>query len=257
MAPCSTAGLRRAVIPDQAMLQELGFLAFSGGRKLKLLPTAWPSESLPSPTSSLLSVASRRGWIAAVGPDVLVLASTDAVRAAFGGQDSGAGDRIPFEPQLRLPLPMRISQLAISADESCLVISAEKGGGLAVHDMNAITQGNMNSAFELTSDGVPLRALLPNPTPEKAEMFAAITTSGGLMVADMKSRQYISGPNGVVLRQQVSCVSWSTKGKQLVAGLGDGTCSQMTPEGEEKARIPRPPQVPEGHHGNHCAEIPA
>ena len=34
-----------------------------------------------------------------------------------------------------------------------------------------------------------------------------------------------------------------------MAGLGDGTCYQMTPEGEGKADIPRPPAVEGDQHG--------
>lgn len=150
---------------------------------------------------------------------------------------------------MKLPIPMRISQVAFSADENYLVISAEQGGGLAVYDERALQQGGAKSAFELSTNGVPLRALLPNPTPEKAELFAVVTTNGDLMIANMKAQQFISGPNGPVLRQQVSCVSWSTKGKQLVVGLGNGTCHQLTPEGEGKADIPRPPQITDDQHG--------
>jgi hypothetical protein len=31
------------------------------------------------------------------------------------------------------------------------------------------------------------------------------------------------GPGGPVLKDGVSCASWSNKGKQLIAGLADGT----------------------------------
>lgn len=129
------------------------------------------------------------------------------------------------------------------------MVSAEEGGGLAVYDEQALQQGGSKPAFELSTNGVALRVLLPNPTPEKAELFAIVTINGDLMIANMKTRQFISGPNGQVLRQQVSCVSWSTRGKQLVSGLGNGACHQLTPEGEGKADIPRPPQITDDQHG--------
>lgn len=130
--------------------------------------------------------------------------------------------------------------MAFSADESFLVISAETGGGLAVYDVPALMQGSTQAAFELSTNGVSLRALTPNPTPEKAELFAAVTIKGDLMMANLKSRQFLSSPTGQTMKDGVSCVSWSTRGKQLVAGLGNGTGFQMTPEGEGKAEIPRP-----------------
>ncbi|KAI9788552.1 MAG: hypothetical protein M1816_006801 [Peltula sp. TS41687] len=233
---------------EEIRTEALGFLAFAGEQKLRLLPTPWPAEALPPPTSSLLTVASKRGLVAAAGPDGVVLASTDALRAAFAGPTSGESNIIPFDPQMKLPIPMRISQVAFSADENYLVISAEQGGGLAVYDEQALQQGGVKPAFELSTQGVPLRALLPNPTSERAELFAVVAANGDLMIANMTTRQFISGPHGPVLRQQVSCVSWSTKGKQLVVGLGNGACHQLTPEGEGKADIPRPPQITNDQH---------
>lgn len=144
---------------------------------------------------------------------------------------------------------MRVSQVAFSADESFLVLSAESGGGLAVYDVQSLMQGATESAFQLTTNGTPLRALLPNPTPEKAELFAAVSTNGHLLMANLKTRQFLSGPQGQILKDGVSCVSWSARGKQLVTGLGNGTCYQITPEGEGKAELPRPPALDGDQHG--------
>jgi nucleoporin NUP159 len=144
---------------------------------------------------------------------------------------------------------MRVSQVVFSSDEAYLVISAEQRGGLAVYDVGALMQGSTNPAFELSTEGAVLRGLVPNPTAEKAEYFAVITVDGKLLMANLKERRFLSGPNGSVLKSGVSCVSWSTRGKQLAAGLGDGTVSQMTPEGEEKAVIPKPPNLEGDQHG--------
>lgn len=196
-----------------------------------------------------MSVASQQGLIAAAGPDAVILATTESVRKAFEGSEVGDGGLKPFQPQLRIPMPMRISQLAFSADEKYLVLSAETGGGLAVYEVQALLQGNTNPAFQIATEQLSLRALIPNPTPEKGELFALVTTDGKLMMANLKDKNIMTGPNGPVLKDGVSCISWSAKGKQLVAGLGDGTAYQMTPEGEGKAVIPRPPNVDTGDHG--------
>lgn len=195
-----------------------------------------------------MSVASRKGLVAAAGPDVIILAITGSVRKAFEGPATGDGNIRPFQPELKLPMPMRISQLAFSADESYLVLSAEGGGGLAVYEVQALLQGSTQPTFELSTNGQALRALAPNPTSEKGELFAVVTTDGNLMMANLKERAFVSGPNGQVLKSGVSCLSWSSKGKQLVAGLGNGTASQMTPDGSGKGEIPKPPGIDDNHH---------
>ncbi|APA09225.1 hypothetical protein SS1G_14256 [Sclerotinia sclerotiorum 1980 UF-70] len=241
-------GLSAQLGPELEDIQTtaLHFHAFAGESKLQLLPSAWPTDNLPPPTSSLLSISSRRGLLAAAGPDAIVVARTASVEKAFEG--SGTGNFKSFQPELRIPMPMRVSQLAFSADDAYLVLSAESGGGLAVYEVEALLKGSTQTAFEIPSNGESLRALVPNPTRDKGELLAVVTVDGNLMMANLKDRAFKSGPNGQVLRSGVSCVSWSTKGKQLVAGLGDGTAVQMTPEGEIKAEIPKPPGLNDGDH---------
>ncbi|KAG8674418.1 hypothetical protein FPOAC2_00434 [Fusarium poae] len=218
---------------------DLGFLSIAGDAKVRLTS---PWESLPSSTASLLSIASRKGLVAAAGPDQVVIATTESVRKAFEAPQDGDTDVRNFEPQLKIPMPMRVSQLSFTADENYLILSAESGGGLAVYEVQSLLSGSTNSAFELSTNGETLRAMIPNPTPEKAELCAIVTNNGNLHMANLKERQ-ISNP----LKNQVSCASWSTKGKQLCAGLGDGTIFQMTPEGEGKDEIPRPPNMDDFH----------
>lgn len=218
--------------------KSLGFQSIAGEAKLRLLPSAWPADALPPPTASLLTVASQNGLLAAAGPNSVVIARTDAVRKAFAATDNADGSVKSFTPQLTLELGMRISQVAFTADEKLLVLSAENGGGLAVYEIQSLMQGITQSAFEISTSGASLRMLLPNPTPDRAELLAVVTVKGELMMANLSSRQFINGPQGLTLKEGVSCVSWSARGKQLVAGLGDGSCYQLTPEGEGKANIP-------------------
>ncbi|KAL2125103.1 hypothetical protein VTJ04DRAFT_1468 [Mycothermus thermophilus] len=222
----------------------LGFLSIAGDAKVQLT-SKWNPP--PAPTASLLSIASKKGLVAAAGPDAVHLATTESVRKAFTADATGDSEVRPFTPQAKLPLPVRISQLAFTADEKYLVLSAETGGGLAVYDVQSVTQGNTKSTFELSTNGETLRALIPNPMPESAGLCAIVTDKGNLLMANLAERKLVSGPNGPVLRSQVSCAAWSTKGKQLVAGMADGTIYQMTPEGVEKAHIPKPPNLGDYH----------
>lgn len=219
--------------------QALGFKSIAGDAKLRLT-TPWSSP--PPDTASLITIAARKGLVAAAGPDGITIATTDAVRKGFDGDREGDSDIRNFEPQLKLPLPMRVSHIAFTADETYLILSAESGGGLAVYDTQSLLQGNSQAAFELPTNGESLRALVPNPTAEKAGLCAIVTNNGNLHMASLKEKQ-ISSP----LKSQVSCISWSTRGKQLLAGLADGTIHQMTPEGEAKGEIPSPPSVTNAH----------
>lgn len=231
--------------------QAVGFQAIAGEARVRLLPSPWPNDSLPPSTASLLSIASKKGLLAAAGPESVIVAATDSVRhAIFAPAD---GKIKPFTPQLTLPLGIRISQVVFSADENFLVLSAENGGGLAVYDVQSVMQGNTQTAFEMATNGTALRALIPNPVPEKAELFAAVSVNGEMMVADLKKRQFLTGPQGQLLKSGVSCVSWSKAGKHLVAGLADGTSHQMKPEGESVGDIPRPPGLEGDQFGNYFA----
>ncbi|KAI0543141.1 hypothetical protein GGR58DRAFT_450906 [Xylaria digitata] len=230
---------------SEVQTEGLGFLSLAGDARLRL-STPWSPP--PAPNASLMSIASRRGLVAAACPDAVVVASTDAVRKAFETPKSDDSEVRPFTPQLRVPLPIRICQLAFSADEAYLILSAEQGGGLAVYDVDAFQQGTTQSAFEIPTNGESLRALVPNPRPEKAELSAVVTNEGKLLMANLKERNFVFKGTSQILREQVSCVAWSNKGKQLVAGLGDGTMCQLTPEGDVKAEIPRPPGLDSSYY---------
>ncbi|KAK5628202.1 hypothetical protein RRF57_003917 [Xylaria bambusicola] len=224
----------------EVQTEGLGFLSLAGDARLRLTASWSPP---PAPKASLMSIAPRKGLVAAASPDAVVVASTDAVRKAFEAPKTGDSEIRPFTPQLQVPLGLRVSQLAFSADEAYLILSAEQGGGLAVYDVDGFQQGRTQSAFEIPTNGESLRALVPNHMPEKSDLCAVVTNEGKLLMANLKTRNFVSKGNSQVLREQVSCVAWSNKGTQLVAGLGDGTICQLTPDGEVKAEIPRPPEL--------------
>jgi nucleoporin NUP159 len=236
----SSVGINQGPDLDLIQTEGLGFLSIAGDARLRLTS---PWSPAPAASASLISIAPRKGLVAAAGPDAITIASTEAVRKAFEAEKVGDSTLRPFQPQLKLPLPLRICQLAFTADENYLIISAEQGGGL---------QGSTEAAFQIPTNGEALRALVPNPSPEKGELCAIVTEKGNLLMANMKERGFVStsGSNGQkILKSHVSCAAWSTKGKQLVAGLGDGTIHQITPEGELKAQIPKPPGLDTNYFG--------
>ncbi|KAG8625494.1 hypothetical protein KVT40_007245 [Elsinoe batatas] len=230
--------------PDLEDIQTdgLGFLAIAGETKVQLLPQAWPSERLPPSTASLLSISSAKGLLAAAGPESLIIATTDSVRQAYTSDAPADINTKSFSPLATIQIP-RVSQVSFSSDGSCLVIAAEEGGGLAVYDTQGVQQGQQQAAFQLATSGIPVRALAANPAPEFSHLFAVVLGGGQLLIADLKERKLVSGPSGAYFKEGVSCVSWSAKGKQMVAGLEDGTAAQFDHIGSQKASIPAPAQL--------------
>ena len=194
----------------------------------------------------MLAVAHHKGWLAGAGPDCLVLADTKSVRDAFTTKPESEDGKIrPFTPKIKLPMQGRVTHVAFSSDETFLITSSEAQGSLIVFHVQDLLNGSTQPAFQIPTSGESLRSLLPNPAKEKAELVAVVTTQGNLLMANMKTRQFESGPatTGNVLRANTSCVAWSTRGKQLVAGSADGTFYQMTPDGNQKAHLPRAPDL--------------
>ncbi len=222
----------------------IGFRSASGEDRVQLVPSGWPADNLPATTSSLLSVASKRGLIAAAGPDALIIATTEGVRHNFL-HEAAVGGIKKFTPQATISL-QRVSHVAFSSDESCLVVATEQGPGLAVYDTNALAKGNTNVAFELGTEGERVRQFVPNPNPasDLSGYLGVVTTNGKLLLVDLKERKLVMAANGSnILHENVSCACWSRLGKQIIAGLADGTAAQIDRQGAVKARIPTPPQI--------------
>lgn len=142
--------------------------------------------------------------------------------------------------------------MTFASGDSALVLATENGAQLSVFETANLLQGNAQPALSVPTNGATFRALVPNPSPSgdaHSTLVALITVNGELLIADLKGGNLVAGPNGQVLKTGVSSVCWSNKGKQLVAGLGDGTGYQMTPDGAQKDLIPRPPDLEGECHG--------
>lgn len=235
------------------MTQTLGFNALQSNTYLKILPNDWPADSLPPPTANLLSIASRKGLLAAASPDTLVVCKTDSVRKAFTAKVQPINDKpeakvLPFTPELSLQLP-RLSQVVFNSSQEYLIVCAEEGGGLRVYRTDALAQGQTEAAFSIGTNGISVRGLAPNPAPEYQDYVAVVLSGGQLLLADLAEQKLVDGMNGQIIKDGISCVSWSVRGRQLVAGMGTGVVAQMTANGEVQAEIPRPPQLAGDQHG--------
>jgi nucleoporin NUP159 len=218
-----------------------------------LLPTPWPADALPAPTSTLLAVAATKGIVVGAGPSTLSVASTQSVREAISA-DTGK-DKVktkPFQPQATISLPGRPTHIAFASSDTALVLATENGSQLSVFETGTLLQPNAQPAISIPTDGATFRFIAPNPAQAEdshASLVALVTSAGELLIADLKAGNLLSGPNGNILKSGVSSVCWSNKGKQLVAGLADGTGYQMSPDGTQKDLIPRPPDLTDPCHG--------
>ncbi|KAE8367825.1 hypothetical protein BDV27DRAFT_123228 [Aspergillus caelatus] len=230
-------------LPD-VYAEEVGFKGVSSDSNVRLLPTAWPDDALPAPSSSLLAVAPTKGIIVGAGPDSLAISSSDAVRKAISAATEDKAKTKPFQPQATIPLPARPTHVAFTSGDDALVLATENSSQLLVYETTSLSTGNAQPALSIPTNGATFRSLAPNPAPPSdgahSSLVALVTTNGELLVANLKAGNLVSGPNGNVLKTGVSSVCWSNKGKQLVAGLADGTGYQMTPDGTQKDLVPRP-----------------
>jgi nucleoporin NUP159 len=218
---------------------------------IRFLPTPWPADALPQPTSSLLAVSSTKGLVVGGCPNGLVVSTTKAVREAISTKVEGGAKTKPFNPQAQIALPSRPTHVAFCAGDSALAVSTETNNRLFVFDTATLTQGNAQPQLSIETNAA-LRTLAPNPasTDEQLSSLAAfVTADGNLLLANLKTSSLVNGSSGPVFRSGVASVTWSNKGKQMVAGLADGTCVQLDPQGQVKAEIPRPPELEGNKHG--------
>ncbi|KKA30805.1 hypothetical protein TD95_003667 [Thielaviopsis punctulata] len=220
----------------------LGFKALAGDSQVQLT-SSWPE--LPSNSASLLTIAPRKCLVAGAGPDAITIVKTDTVRKAFEAPSEDDSEIRPVEPLVTIPISMRLSQVAFTSDEIYLLVASETGSSVTAYEVDSLIKGDQSSAFEISTSG-PLLTMCPNVAVEKAELCAVVTDRGDLHMINTKSKTISN-----VLVSDVSSVSWSTKGKQLVAGRKDGTIHQLTPEGEIKAQIP----CPDGLEGVRVASL--
>lgn len=184
----------------------------------------------------------------------MAIASSDAVRKAISAATEDKAKTKPFQPQATIPLPARPTHVAFTSGDDALVLATENSSQLLVYETTSLSTGNAQPALSIPTNGATFRSLAPNPAPPSDEahssLVALVTTNGELLVANLTAGNLVSGPNGNVLKTGVSSVCWSNKGKQLVAGLADGTGYQMTPDGTQKDLVSRPSDLEGNCHGN-------
>lgn len=210
-----------------------------------MLPTPWPADNLPPSSATLLSVSSKLGLIAAAGPDALIIASTEKVRKSFQEQ-AGEGDVVSnFTPDATIPLGSpALRHVAFSSGGDFLVVSAEGEGGLAIFDVQSVMGGRKSPEAQLPTEKVPIRTLVPNPVPEMEHFMAMVLDTGKLCLVDVAEQQ-----SNTLREGGATCVTWSSRGKAVAAGLKDGSTAVYMNDGKQLGTIPRPESLDDGFEG--------
>lgn len=164
---------------------------------------------------------------------------------------------VNYSPTVSIPLPTPISHIVFDSSENHLILGATSGG-LAIYATENLGSSNNQASplFEVGTNGLALREVKPNPNLASPEYVAVVTQNGDLRILSLASKKFTTGAGGEVLKTGISTISWSQRGKQLVCGLTDGSCSQITPDGVERAAIPKPPGLTD-HYGTYllCRSI--
>jgi nucleoporin NUP159 len=157
-----------------------------------------------------------------------------------------------FTPDVTIPWtepPLR--HVAFTTDGDFLVVSAEETGGLAVFDTKALMRGNQKPEQQISTEGVTVRNLLPNPEKQFEHYVAVVLDSGKLCLVDMIQAQTVT-----LKDDGVTCAVWSSRGKAVAAGLQDGTAVIYLTQGTLKGTIPRPPDLNENYEGRSWVKSP-
>src|SRR5690606_4085461 len=178
---------------------------------------------------------------AAAGPSSFICGSTESLRKAFR---EGEEDRIDYTPSYSVPLPAKVSHVTFDSAEKYLLVGTQSGDlvGYNVADLANLSPGKEPTpAFE-ASTGANLREIKPNPAVESSHLVAVVTADGSFRMLDLNTKGFTGG-QGNILKNNVTTVCWSQRGKQIICGLADGSCAQLKPDGTGTAIIPKMPDL--------------
>ncbi|KAH4187707.1 hypothetical protein HBI25_098250 [Parastagonospora nodorum] len=230
---------------EEVNTEHLGFRALAqgaeGAKKLKIL-SPWPTDRIPPASATLLSIASKPGLLAAAGPDELIVTTTEKIRKCFN-KKAGEWDVIAdFEADVSIPLNDPLRHVVFSTGGEFLVISAEAKGALAVFDAQELAKGNKQPERQIQTEGVAVRTLAANPNETTGHYMAVVLDTGKLWLVDIERDK-----TNQLKDSGTACVTWSTKGRAVAAGLQDGTVEIYMSDGTLKGTIPRPPEVDDNY----------
>lgn len=239
---------------------EVQQLRFRNVGHVPLLADGAAGNDSPASGCQTLAVSSRYDVLAAVCGNWLVLASAS--------QPASTNCR-----RVRLPHPA--SHVAISCDDTTLLVVCPPEGGGYLYDVRLLASCVSSSSGDggqfpspccsvelfraLSATSSQDRVLQIEWSPAAADCLAVVLASGGVAVFRL---QVTAGQCGVTRvgwlpgDTALACsLAWSRKGKQLVVGRRDGALVQYKPDLSEARRIAAPPLPPTNTTPARCVSI--
>ncbi|KAG5436915.1 hypothetical protein PCANB_001325 [Pneumocystis canis] len=184
-------------------------------------------DKTPRYNASLLCIGNKNGYYASGIPSGFVFGTTVSLRESLKGR---AVKRIvEHNPLSIIHIQEKIVNVSFSADEQYLIVTTEESK-IMFYNTQILLQRNNYLQPEFVFQIEDVKDVLPNPV--DSNVTAVLTFFGNLYIINSSQRS-ISEP----LVNNVTSISWSQKGKQIVCGTSDGKLAQYTPDGLLKAVI--------------------
>ncbi|KAG9108155.1 hypothetical protein FRC07_008513, partial [Ceratobasidium sp. 392] len=202
--------------------------------------------------SSLLAVSNKLGWFVAGTPAGLVASPLKHLRErqSIAPQDGPT----PLEPKRTISIAGAPFFVGFAASDTKLVAAVQ-----AADDWNLEIFNSQDVCKEGSDEVKPLHTfslgrevvidMQPNPS-EDSEIVAILrgrtSSKSCLDIINVVSSSRVTswGPgNALEESSTFTSLSWSVRGKQIVAGTRGGELAQFTPEGERKQTISPPPSL--------------
>lgn len=211
---------RPSVVVDQTeehTTDSQGFTSLTAGDRVLQISKAYPA-SFPQLRVQHLSIF-RDQYLYTTSANRVCLGELKDLQKRFanlkGNHDSGV-----FESPVSFQVEAPVSHLAFSFDGSKFYVAASQGG-LLVYNTKSVNNGRTEIVCPALLD------LLANPA---NDTVALLSTSGDLFLLKNESIQQVGSG--------ISAISWSKKGKQIMAGQQNGSLIQYNPAGDVKAQLP-------------------
>ena len=152
---------------------------------------------------------------------------------------------LPTSGSTTIPLPSTPTHISLNADEKTLAVVVTLPSTRKPHIYLFDTRSFSRASTSLkpfqeippaTPPGVVIMELAWNPV--MPSMLAVVFSDGSLALHMINDKGFDSAT--LPPAEKICCISWSPKGKQLVAGKSDGSLTQYKPDLKEAKTIPKP-----------------
>lgn len=200
---------------DEYATEQQGFSSIAGDEVLHLSGAF--GANFPTSRVQHLSICNGK-FLYVTSTNLVCLGDMVELRRSLVEVKTSKSDQV-YQPRIQFSVEAPVSHIAFSADATKFYIAAASGG-LLVYTTSSAPDGRQELQVPALID------LTANPSDDS---LALLTAEGELLM--MRDNEINS------IGQDISAISWSKKGKQIIAGTKAGALIQYTPSGEVKAEL--------------------